>query len=339
VNVDTTITDIGTTRTLGRQGLTVSAIGLGCMGMSQDYGPADDGESMATIRHAMDLGVTLFDTSMSYGAGLNERLVGRAVADRRDEIVLATKFGIVRDRPGDPARLDARPENVRRYCEASLTRLGVDHIDLYYLHRVDPEVPVEETVGAMAELVAAGKVRHLGLSEMSVEEVRRAAATHPITALQYEWSLWWREVEDDVLPTARELGIGIVPFSPLGRGFLTGAVTPETFGPDDDRLPDQRFQGEHLTRNQALLGEMRRLAAEYHVTPAQLTLAWVLSQGDDVVPIPGTRSRDRLGENVGAASISLSAADLDRLEAIVPRSAWSGDRHSFAVPRTTRTTA
>jgi aryl-alcohol dehydrogenase-like predicted oxidoreductase len=338
VNVDTTITDIGTTRTLGRQGLTVSAIGLGCMGMSQDYGPADDGESMATIRHAMDLGVTLFDTSMSYGAGLNERLVGRAVAGRRDEIVLATKFGIVRDLPGDPARLDARPESVLRYCEASLTRLGVDHIDLYYLHRVDPEVPVEETVGAMAGLVAAGKVRHLGLSEMSVEEVRRAAATHPITALQYEWSVWWREVEDDVVPTARELGIGIVPFSPLGRGFLTGAVTPETFGPDDDRLPDQRFQGEHLARNQALLGEMRRLAAEYHVTPAQLTLAWVLSQGDDVVPIPGTRSRDRLGENVGAASISLSAADLDRLEAIVPRSAWSGDRHSFAVPRTARAT-
>ncbi len=323
-------------RTLGAGGLTTSPMGLGCMGMSQDYGPADDDTSIATIQRALDLGVTLIDTSMSYGAGNNERLVGRAIAGRRDEVVLATKFGIRRDRPGEPARLDARPENIRGFCDASLSRLGVDHIDLYYLHRVDPEVPVEESVGAMAELVAAGKVRYLGLSEMEVTELERGAAVHPIAAVQYEWSLWWREVEDDVVPAARRLGIGLVPFSPLGRGFLTGSLTPDMFSSDDDRLPDQRFHDEHLERNLALVRELKSLAAEYGVTPAQLALSWLLAQGDDVVPIPGTRYPDRLADNVGAVKVSLSAADLARVERVAPRGAWSGDRHSFAVPRTSR---
>jgi aryl-alcohol dehydrogenase-like predicted oxidoreductase len=324
------------TRTLGSRQLTVSAVGLGCMGMSQDYGPADDDMSIATVRQAIELGVSLIDTSMSYGAGQNERLVGRAIAGRRDEVVLATKFGIVRDKPGDDARLNARPENVRRYCEASLERLQVDHIDLYYLHRVDPEVPVEDTVGAMAELVAEGKVRHLGLSEMSVDEVSRAAAVHAITALQYEWSLSWREVEDDIVPTARRLGIGIVPFSPLGRGFLTGGLDPETLGADDDRLPDQRFHGEHLARNQSLLAKLTGLAGELGVTPGQLALAWLLAKGEDIAPIPGTRHAGRLAENAAAADIVLSPTDLERVEQTVPRPAWSGERHSFAVPRTTR---
>jgi aryl-alcohol dehydrogenase-like predicted oxidoreductase len=324
------------TRIFGGGRLAVSAIGLGCMGMSQDYGPADDDLSVTTIRAALDLGVTLIDTSMSYGAGQNERLVGRAIAGRRDDVVLATKFGIVRDRPGDPARLNARPENVRRYCDASLERLGVDHIDLYYLHRVDPEVPVEDTVGAMADLVAEGKVRCLGLSEMGVTEIERAASVHPITALQYEWSLSWREVEDDVVPAARRMGIGLVAFSPLGRGLLAGSVTPELFGPDDDRLPDQRFHGDHLRRNQSLLEKLGDLAAELGASPGQLALAWLLAQGEDVVAIPGTRHPARLTENARAAELVLSPTDLERIERAAPRLAWSGDRHSFAVPRTSR---
>jgi len=323
-------------RFLGHQGLAVSAIGLGCMGMSQDYGPADDDQSIATIRRAIELGVTLIDTSMSYGAGHNEELVGRAIAGRRDDVVLATKFGIVRDRRCDPPGLNARPENIRGYCEASLTRLGVDHIDLYYLHRVDPGVPVEDSVGAMAELVAEGKVGHLGLSELSVAEIRRAASVHPITAVQYEWSLWWREVEDDVVPAARELGVGLVAFSPLGRGFMTGKLSVDTLSADDDRLPDQRFHGEHRKRNEELLGELVRLATARGLTPGQLALAWLLAQGDDVAAIPGTRHPGRMAENAKAASPVLSAEDLAEVEQAVPRTAWSGDRFSYAVPRTSR---
>ncbi|ORT56654.1 aldo/keto reductase [Streptomyces sp. CB03238] len=327
-----------TSRRLGDQGLTVPPIGLGCMGMSQDYGPADDDESLAVLRRALDLGVTLLDTSMSYGAGHNEQLVGRAIEGRRAEVTVATKFGIVRERRGDPARLGARPADIRRYCEASLKRLGTDYIDLYYLHRVDPEVPIEDSVGAMAELVSEGKVRYLGLSETSEEELTRAVAVHPISAVQYEWSLWWREVEDDIVPLARKLGVGLVAFSPLGRGFLTGALNLETLTEDDDRLPDQRFHGEHLARNAAQVQRLQELADARGVTPGQLALAWLLAQGDDVVAIPGTRNGQRLMENVGAAELSLSPSDVQEIEAAIPRSAWSGDRHSFAVPRTQRTT-
>jgi aryl-alcohol dehydrogenase-like predicted oxidoreductase len=306
------------------------------MGFSQAYGPADDDDSVATVRHAIDVGVTLLDTAMSYGRGHNERLLGRAIADRHEQVVLATKFGIVRGDDG-AVRVDGRPGHVRSYCEASLTRLGVDHIDLYYQHRIDPAVPIEETVGAMAELVGEGKVRYLGLSEASADELERAAAVHPISALQCEWSLWWREVENDIVPTARRLGIGLVAYSPLGRGFLTGSVNTDTFGPDDFRRNDPRFEGTELARNQAVVDEVKRMADERGLTPAQLTLAWLLAQGDDVVPIPGTRRQDRLDENVAAASFELSKDDLDRLEAVAPREAWAGDRQSFAAHGTTRT--
>jgi len=323
------------TRTLGREGLTVSAIGLGCMGLSQAYGPADDAESIETLQRAVELGVTFLDTAMSYGSGHNERLIARAIAGRRDEVVLATKFGIVRDE-NTGVRVDARPEHVRGYLEASLTRLGVDHIDLYYQHRIDPEVPVEETVGAMSNLVAEGKVRYLGLSEAGVETLERAAAIHPISALQSEWSLFWREIEDDVVPAARRLGIGLVPYSPLGRGLLTGTVTPEAFGHDDFRTNDPRFHGESLQRNRALVEEVRELAMERGVTPAQLALAWLLAQGDDIVPIPGTRRQQRLEENAAATTIELSTEDLDRLQSVAPRSAWAGDRQSFAAHGTIR---
>ncbi|WP_030613096.1 aldo/keto reductase [Streptomyces sclerotialus] len=325
------------TRALGSHGLTASAIGLGCMGMSQDYGPADDSESVRTIQQAVDLGVTLIDTSMSYGAGHNEELVGRAVAGRRDQVVLATKFGIWREKQGDPPSLDARPDRIRTFCEDSLARLGTDCIDLYYLHRVDPTVPVEESVGAMAELVAEGKVRYLGLSESSPEELERAAAAAPISAIQYEWSLFWRELEDDVVPLARRLGIGIVGFSPLGRGYLTGKLKLEELGTDDDRLPDQRFQGDALATNNASLAELAKLSEELGITPGQLALAWLLAQGDDVAAIPGTRSPVRLAENVAAADVTLSPEVLERLDAVVSRSAWAGDRFSYAVPRTSRT--
>ncbi|MEU4776722.1 aldo/keto reductase [Micromonospora sp. NPDC023633] len=328
---------VATARSLGGSGLTVFPVGLGCMGMSQDYGPADDDESIATIRHAIDHGVTMIDTSMSYGAGDNERLVGRALAGRRDEVALATKFGILREERDGPARVSARPEDVARFCDASLSRLNVDHIDLYYLHRLDPDVAIEETIGAMGELVTKGKVRYLGVSEIGPDDLKRAAATHPIAALQYEWSLWWRDPEDDVVPAARELGIGIVPYSPLGRGFLTSndlRTTDLTAG--DDRHLDPRLRGEHLERNSAALAQMRELAAETGTTPAQLALAWLLAQGDDIVPIPGTRSRARVAENVKAATLSLSDTDLARLEAVASRSAWSGDRQTFAPHRTSR---
>ena len=322
-------------RHLGPDNLVSSAVGLGCMGLSQAYGPADDDESTATIRRAVDLGVSMVDTAMSYGAGHNETLVGRAIAARRDQVVVATKFGIVRDETG--VRLDGRPENVRGYCEASLGRLGIDTIDLYYLHRVDPEVPVGDTVGAMAELVAEGKVRHLGLSEANVGQLEQAAAVHPITALQMEWSLFWREPEDDVIPAARRLGIGLVPYSPLGRGMLTGALPVGGFDADDFRHADPRFAGDALAANLAVVEAVAVLADEWSITPGQLALAWLLAQGPDVVPIPGTRRQQRLEQNAAAAAVDLSPANLARLDAITPRRAWTGDRQSFAAHGIART--
>ncbi len=315
------------TRVLGRQGLIVSALGLGCMGMSQSYGSADEQESIATIQRAIDIGMFFLDTANVYGDGHNERLVGRAIADRRDKVILATKFGLKRD-DGSPS-ISGRPAYVKACCDESLARLGVEYIDLYYQHRVDPDVPIEETVGAMAELVQVGKVRYLGLSEASVNSLERAAATHPITALQSEWSLWSRDLEDEVLPAARRLGIGIVPYSPLGRGFLTGAITrPDDFAADDFRRTNPRFQGEHFRRNLDLVAEVRRLADEKHITAGQLALAWLLAQGEDVVPIPGTKRRTNLEQNADACAVSLSPDDLRRLEAVAPRRAWSGSRYA-----------
>jgi aryl-alcohol dehydrogenase-like predicted oxidoreductase len=308
--------------------------GLGCMGMSQSYGPADEKESIATIHRALDLGVFFLDTADVYGLGHNEELVGRAIRDRRDEVVLATKFAIKRD--GDRQAIDGSPDYVRSACDASLKRLGVDHIDLYYQHRVDRTVPIEDTVGAMAELVAAGKVRYLGLSEASARTIERAVAVHPIAALQSEWSLWTRDLEapspgQSVLQAAREHGVGIVPFSPLGRGFLTGAITsPEDFGADDFRRNNPRFQGENFDRNLDLVAEVRKLAADKGCTAGQLALAWVMAQGDDVVPIPGTKRVAYLEENAGASYVDLTAADLARLEEIAPRGAAAGERYPFA---------
>jgi aryl-alcohol dehydrogenase-like predicted oxidoreductase len=321
-------------RTLGPEGLAVPALGLGCMGMSQGYGRADDGDSLATLQRAIDLGVTFWDTAQSYGSGHNERLVGRALTGHRDDVVLATKFGIVRE-PGGVS-LDGRPERVRSYCEASMARLGVEHIDLYYLHRVDPRVHIEDSIGAMADLVKAGMIRHIGISECSAEQIDRAAAVHPIAAIQFEWSLWWREPEDDVIPAARRHGIGLVPYSPLGRGFLTGAPVPETFAAGDFRGADPRFSGQHRKDNLALVRAFGRLAAELGVTAAPLALAWLLAQGSDVVPIPGTTSAKRLEENAAAAQVSLSSADLEQIGAAVPRDAWVGDRQSFAAHGTVR---
>jgi aryl-alcohol dehydrogenase-like predicted oxidoreductase len=314
------------TRKLGRQGLTVSALGLGCMGMSQSYGPGDEKESIATIQRAIDLGVFFLDTANVYGEGENERLVGVALAGRRDQVVLASKFGIVRD---DGSRdVSGRPEYVRSCCDGSLARLGVEYIDLYYQHRVDPDVPIEETVGAMSELVQAGKVRFLGLSEASVDSLERAAATHPISALQSEWSLWTRDLEDEVLPAARRLGIGIVPYAPLGRGFLTGEITsPDDFTADDFRRGNPRFQGANFQRNLELVSAVREMAEARQVTAGQLALAWLLAQGDDVIPIPGTKRRIYLEENVAACAVTLSDEDLARLDAISPQGAWAGNRY------------
>jgi aryl-alcohol dehydrogenase-like predicted oxidoreductase len=315
-------------RTLGTEGLKVSAEGLGCMGMSEFYGAGDDTESIATINAALDLGVTLLDTADMYGPFTNEELVGRAIASRRDEVVLATKFGIVRT--DDPTNRSIRgdAEYVHQACDASLARLGVDHIDLYYQHRTDTGVPVEETVGAMAELVDAGKVRHLGLSEASPDTLRRASAVHPITALQSEWSLWSRDVEDGVIDTARQLGIGIVAYSPLGRGFLTGQITsPDDFPEGDFRKFLPRFRGESFEKNIALVERVRALAGEKGCTPGQLALAWVLSRGNDVVPIPGTKRRSYLAENVAALDVELTPSDLADIEAVFPTGAASGDRY------------
>ncbi|MCW2794215.1 MAG: aldo/keto reductase [Nocardioides sp.] len=310
--------------------LTVSALGLGCMGMSEFYGTGDEQTGIATIRRALDLGVTFLDTADMYGPFTNEQLVGKAVAGRRDEIQLATKFGNERLPDGTRVGINGSPDYVRSACDASLRRLGVDHIDLYYQHRVDQTVPIEETVGAMAELVAAGKVAHLGLSEASVATIRRAHATHPITALQTEYSLFTRDLEDEILPTLRELGIGLVPYSPLGRGLLTGAITSEDALADDDSRRTAyfpRFQGEALDANLTLVARIREIADAKGCTPGQLALAWVLAQGDDVVPIPGTKRIPYLEENVGAADVELSADDLAALEDAVPRDAVAGARY------------
>jgi aryl-alcohol dehydrogenase-like predicted oxidoreductase len=317
-------------RALGTQGLEVAAEGLGCMGMSEFYGELDDAESIATIHLALDAGVTLIDTADIYGPHTNEVLVGEAIADRRDEVVLATKFGIVRDPENPQARgVNGRPEYVHASCDASLRRLKVDHIDLYYQHRVDPTVPIEETVGAMAELIDAGKVRFLGLSEAGAETIRRAHAVHPISALQTEYSLWSRDIEDEILPTIRELGIGLVAYSPLGRGFLTGAITsPDDFDDDDFRRFQPRFMGENFQRNLDLVGQVTEIAREQNCTPSQLALAWVLAQGSDVVPIPGTKRRRYLEENLAATELTLSAEDLARIDEVAPPSAVAGNRYA-----------
>jgi aryl-alcohol dehydrogenase-like predicted oxidoreductase len=315
-------------RTLGGQGLVVSALGLGCMGMSQSYGPGDDQESVATIHRALDLGMTFLDTADVYGPFTNERLVGRAITGRRDEVVLATKFG--NQRLDDGSRVvNGKPDYVRQACDASLERLGVDHIDLYYQHRVDRSVPVEETWGAMAELVQAGKVRYLGISEAAPATVRRAHAVHPVSAGQYEWSLFTRDLEDELLPTLRELGIGVVAYSPLGRGFLSGRITsPDDFGEDDFRRNHPRFTGENFARNLELVERVRELAASKDVTPSQLAIAWVLAQGDDVVPIPGTKRRRYLEENLGALDVELTGEDLAAIEEVTPRGSVAGARYN-----------
>ncbi|MGX7731415.1 aldo/keto reductase [Rhodococcus sp. 2H158] len=305
-------------------------MGLGCMGMSEFYGTGDEADAVATIHRALELGVTLLDTADMYGPFTNENLVGRAVADRRDRVVLATKFGNERAEDGTRLGINGRPEYVRTACDASLRRLGVDHIDLYYQHRVDKTVPIEDTVGAMAELVQAGKVRHLGLSEASAETIRRAHAVHPITALQTEYSLFTRDIEDEILPTLRDLGIGLVPYSPLGRGILTGAITaPSDLERSDSRRTAYfpRFQGAALEANLALVTAVRHLARSKNCTPGQLALAWVLAQGDDVVPIPGTKRVRFLEENVAAAAVSLTADELGAIESAVPREAVVGERY------------
>jgi aryl-alcohol dehydrogenase-like predicted oxidoreductase len=317
------------TRRLGSAGLEVSALGLGCMGMSEFYGPRDDAESVAVIHRALELGVSFLDTADMYGPFVNEQLVGRAIAGRRDEVVLATKFGNARGENGERLGVRGDADYVRACCEASLRRLGVEHIDLYYQHRVDIEVPIEETWGALAELVAAGKVRHLGISEASAESIRRANAVHPITALQSEWSLWSRDIEDEIIPTARELGIGIVPYSPLGRGFLTGEIRSiDDLAPDDFRRHSPRFAGANFARNLELVTRVQTLAEDRGCTPGQLALAWLLHQGDDVAPIPGTKRLAYLEENVGALDVELSDEDLRQIEAAAPVGVAAGDRYS-----------
>jgi aryl-alcohol dehydrogenase-like predicted oxidoreductase len=316
-------------RALGTQGLVVSAEGLGCMGMSEFYGTGDEAEAIATIQHALELGVDFLDTADMYGPFTNEQLVGEAIADRRDEVVLATKFGFVRDPENPRARgVNGRPDYVHSACDASLRRLGTDHIDLYYQHRVDPDVPIEETVGAMSELVDAGKVRFLGLSEAAPDTIRRAHAVHPISALQTEYSLWSRDPEDEILATVRELGIGFVAYSPLGRGFLTGQITsPDDFEADDFRRANPRFMGENFAKNLELVDRVKALAADKDCTPGQLALAWVLAQGDDIVPIPGTKRRRYLEENVAATEVSLSDSELAAIDEAAPRGAAAGDRY------------
>ena len=318
-------------RRLGRQGPEVSALGLGCMGMSDFYGPADDAQSLAVLHHALDLGIHLLDTADMYGVGANERLLAPLLAARRDEVVLATKFGNVRAPDGQLLRIDGSPAYVKSACDASLQRLGVDHIDLYYQHRVDKTVPIEDTVGAMADLVRAGKVRHLGLSEAAPDTLRRAAAVHPIAALQTEYSLWTRDVEAQILPTCRALGIALVPYSPLGRGFLAGALrSADALAANDWRRANPRFQADNLAHNLALADALGALAATLDLTPAQLALAWLLAQGEDIVPIPGTRRIERLEQNAAAARVSLDAEALAAVARLLAEHAVAGTRYPAA---------
>jgi aryl-alcohol dehydrogenase-like predicted oxidoreductase len=326
-------------RALGTDGFVSSTIGLGCMGFSQGYGPVDDADSIAAIHRALDLGITMLDTAMSYGQGHNERLIARALATTRSvvsRVQIATKLGIVRD--GGRVRLDAHPDRIRAYCVESLRRLGVDAIDLYYLHRVDPSVPLADTIGAMAKLVQEGLVLHLGVSEVTAEQLAQAAAVHPITAVQFEWSLLWREAEHELVPAARALGIGLVPYSPLGRGLLSGVIDRESVAAHAYRGADQRFQGSNLETNLQQVDALRPLAASLGLTPAQIALAWLLAQGDDVVPIPGSRRADRIAETAAAASADLDPDDLRHIDLAAPPKAWAGDRNSFAAPMTSRST-